>query len=401
MVGSTDGPFKKTSPRGTLARGPSRLFLLTVRVLLLGATGFVGQRTAAELLRQPEVEELWVSGRNEGRVAELARLFDNNTGRVHPLPVDLTEKPVLQVGGRAADVVVSCAGPAYETEVPAVRAAIDAGSSYVSLGDDHGALQTIRQLDGDARSAGVTVVSGCGVSPGITNMLVAHAAPEPESVAAIDIALARSSAESEGEASARHFLYELSQGAPVIRDGRQQMKRAGSSPKLVFFPEPVGWIETFHGGHPEMATLPDLYPNLTSLEFRLGLAERITMDTARAFTATPLSRMERGRRLFVTLTRPARPLIDRLPPRGPAWTAARVDVRKRDAEGDASISLGVADRLINFASVPLTLAALRLGRKEVSGTGVLPAERAFEVKSFLNDLVRRGVGIAQLEASPV
>ena len=370
-----------------------------MRVLLLGATGSLGRRAAAELLRQPEVEQLWLSGRDERAVSELSRRFDHNSGRVHPLPLGLLDNPDLRTPDGPADVVASCAGPAYETEFAAARAAVEAGSSYVSLGDDSGAVDDVFSLDADARAAGVTIVSGCGVSPGITNLLIAHATPDTGSVDTVDIALARSSAESEGFATARHFLYELSQEAVVIKDSRPQVKKAGSSPKLVFFPEPVGWVETFHCGHPEIDTLPMQYPNLSYLEFRLGLTERITMDTARAFTATPLARVERARRLFATATAPVRPFLDRLPPKGPAWTAARVDVTTNN--GSETISLGVADKLVNFASVPLTLAALRVGRKEVAGPGVLSIEQAFDVSAFLHDLIKRGIGIARLEPRPV
>jgi lysine 6-dehydrogenase len=302
---------------------------------------------------------------------------------------------------RDVDVVVSCAGPHYETELPAARAAVEAGVSYVSLCDEHAALRQVQSLDEQARRAGITIVSGCGLSPGITNLLIAHGAAEMDTVEAIDIALARSSAESTGDATARHLLYELSHEAPVIRDRQNGVERSGSSPKLVYFPDPVGWVETYRCGHPEVVTLPDRYPGLDSLQFRLGLAEKITMDTARAFTATPLAQSERARRLFVTLTKPARPFIDRLPPRGPSWTAARVDIKGTRDGNQTTTSLAVVDKLLNFASVPLTLAALRLGAGEVSGPGVLSPEDAFDVPGFLRALTKRGIGVAVLEPAPV
>jgi Saccharopine dehydrogenase NADP binding domain len=368
-----------------------------MRVLLLGATGVLGRRAAAELLRQPDVEELWLSGRNGAEVSALADAFGGNSGRVHALPLDLSKNPSLNPGSEPVDVVVSCAGPDYETELAGATVAVDAGSHYVSLCDEYEPAEEVQGLDRRAREAGVTVISGCGVSPGITNLLIAHAVDDADKVESIEISLASSSAETDGEATAKHLLYCLTHKALVVRDGRETVQRAGSSPKLVFFPEPVGWVETFYIGHPEVLTLPPVYPNLSNLEYRLGLAERVTMDAARAFAFMPFSEREPARRLFLTLTRPARPVIDRLPPKGPAWSAVRVDVRI----AGTTVSLGVADKMANLTSVPLTLAALRLGRKEALATGVVPVERAFEVNGFLRDLVKRGIGVAELEPAPV
>ena len=386
--------------RGAGARSPATRSP-RLRVLLLGATGAAGRRTAGELLRQREVEKLWLCGRKASEVERAVHTFGGPSDRVGGRTFDLSGDASHLAAYRDVDIVVSCAGPQYETEFPAAKAATEAGVSYVSLCDEHAALRQVQDLDGPAREAGITIVSGCGISPGITNMLIAHGAADLDTVEAIDIALARSSAESVGDATARHFLYELSYEAPVIRDRQNGIERSGTSPKLVYFPEPVGWVETYRCGHPETVTLPARYPGLDSLQFRLGLAEKITMDTARAFTATPFARSERARHLFVSLTKPARPLLDRLPPRGPSWTAARVDVRGTKGGNQTTTSLAVVDKLANFASVPLTLAALRLGAGDVSGLGVLSAEEAFDVSGFLKALTKRGIGVAVLEPSPV
>ncbi|MDQ4145982.1 MAG: saccharopine dehydrogenase NADP-binding domain-containing protein [Actinomycetota bacterium] len=365
----------------------------------MGATGAVGRHTAAELLRQPEVDELTLSGRDERAVSRLASAFGRASGRVGSHVVDLSVGRVADLP--EADVIVSCAGPAYETEEQAVRGALRAGVPYVSVCDEHAALKKVRTLQEEARASGATIVSGCGVSPGITNMLIAHASRELDETQAIDIALARSSAESTGEASARHLLYELGHEAAEIQDHRPRAERSGTAPKLVYFPEPVGWVETFRSGHPEVITMPERHGSLESLQFRVGLIERITMDAARAFAATPLIRREGARRAFVKITRPVRPLIDRLPPSGPPWTAIRIDVRGSKNGSPETISLGAVDRLVNLASVPLTLAAMRLALGEAKGPGVKAPEEAFEVGPFLRDLVRRGIGVARLEPRPL
>ena len=371
-----------------------------MRVLLLGATGAAGRKTAAELLRQGSIDTLWLSGRRQD-VLDALVASSGDDGRVRSRAFDLAEAHAHTDLFADADVVVSCAGPAYITEEPAVRAAIEGRAAYVSLCDDHAGLERARTLDDHAVDAGVAVVPGCGLSPGLTNLLISHGTRQLQEVEAIDIALARSSVESHGEATTQHLLYELGHDAVVVKDHRQTTETSGSAPRLVYFPEPIGWVETFRIGHPEVLTLPERYPGIASVQFRLGLAERITMDVARAFGATPLARNDALRSLFVAVTKPVRPLIDRLPPRGPAWSGARVDLHGIQDGTPKTVSLAVVDRLLNVTSATLTLAALRLGEGMATKAGVGPIEEVLEPGPFLRDLTRRGIAVAELEPSPV
>ena len=371
-----------------------------MRVLLLGATGVTGRKTAAELLRQPAVDTLLLCGRNEQSLERLAEAFGDSP-RIQLRAFDLAEASLHTNLFAEADVVVSCAGPGYVTEEPAARAGVEGGTGYVSLCDDAEGLEQTRALNARAVETQVAVVSGCGLSPGLTNLLIAQGSRRLDDLESIDISLARSSVESHGEATTRHLLYELGQTAPVVRDGRQVNEISGSSPKLVYFPEPIGWVETFRMGHPEVLTIPERYVGIRGIQFRVGLAERITMDTARAFGATPLARSESARSLFIGATRPLRPLIDRLPPRGPAWSGARVDLHGTKDGKPRTVSLAAVDRLANVTSAVLTLAALRLGDGEVRGPGVLAIEEAFEPGPFLRDLTKRGIAVAELEPNPV
>jgi saccharopine dehydrogenase-like NADP-dependent oxidoreductase len=296
---------------------------------------------------------------------------------------------------------VSCAGPAYLLEAPSVEGAIEAGIPYVSLCDDHLATAESVAFDQAARDRGVTVVSGCGLSPGITNLLVAFAATELDEVSEIDIAVATSSAEAEGRASALHMLFQMTADAPVLSDRRQTTDKPGGAAHLVYFPEPVGWVETFRCGHPEILTLPRGFPDLQSLQFHIGLTEKVAMDVVRASALVGFGKNEYARRLWSRVTGPARPMIAALPPRGPGWTAARVDVwGTRDGRRTA-VSLACVDRLLNLASTPLVLVALELGAGRVVAPGVRAPDEVLDPKSILRALGRRGIRIARLEPQPV
>jgi hypothetical protein len=148
-------------------------------------------------------------------------------------------------------------------------------------------------------------------------------------------------------------------------------------------------------------TLPRRFPNLQSLQFHVGLTEKVAMDVVRASAVVGLGKTEHTRRLWSRVAAPARPLIAALPPRGPGWTAARVDVwGTRDGRRTA-MSLACVDRLLNLASTPLVLAALELGAGRVTAPGVRAPEDVLDPKSILRALGRRGIRIARLEPQPV
>ena len=369
-----------------------------MRILVAGATGVIGRRVVGELAQDARVEKLVITARQKEPAERLASILAPGRAVGHDL--DLRDQRRLVHLARDVDVVVCAAGPHYMFEADAVRAAIDAGTNYVSLCDDSSATGRVMGLNNAARDAGVTVISGCGMSPGFTNLLVAVAAAELEEIEEIDIAVAASSADTPGAATRLHFFAQMSEPAPSISDHSREEVRAGTSPRLVYFPDPVGWVETFRSGHPEITTMPLVYPGLRSLRFRAGLTERAAMDVVRASAAAGLLATEKRRRLTLRLADPFRPAVESLPPHGAPWTAARVDVRGRGDGRSTTISLAVVDHLTNLAAVPLACAAVELGRA-TSKKGVLAPEQVFDPGTFLRSMAERGIRLARLDPARV
>ena len=365
-----------------------------MKVLVVGAAGAIGRRVSAELASSPDVEKLVVTSRDADAASRVASIL--GTDRVDDEVLDIEDTDRFVSLARDVDVVVCAAGPHYLFEASAVRAAIDAGTHYVSLCDDHVVTERVLALDPAARDAGVTVISGCGLSPGLTDLLIAVAASELEDIEEIDIAVAASSADTPGPATTLHFLAQMSVPAPAISDHSSEEVPAGSSPKLVYFPDPVGWVETFRSGHPEISTVPRSYPGLRSLRFRIGLTERAAMDLVRASAAARLLSTEKQRRLWLRMSDPLRPAIESLPPKGPAWTSARVDVRGSSNGSPTTVSLAVVDHLGNLAATPLACAALQLGAGPTK-TGVVGPQSAFDPADFLKRIAERGIRIARLD----
>jgi saccharopine dehydrogenase-like NADP-dependent oxidoreductase len=357
-----------------------------MRVLVLGATGIVGRRVAAELARRDEVTDLIIGGRDHEKLHRAASLLGD---KARAALVDLEDAALLEPACAQADVVVNCCGPAHLTELPAARAAVEAGVAYVSLANDYAAAGSVVGLDRDAQASGARVVSGCALSPGITTLLVALAHEELDDVEETEISLAYSYRDLSTAAHTAHLIHALSTPVATISDQELIVEQTNGSPHLVYFPEPVGWVETLTFAHPEVHNLRTA--GLPSLRVRMGLTERASMDALRALSLARLP--------SIALTQRALNAAHAVPPRGPRWSAARVDVVGQKQGRTATVSLGVVDHLINLAAAPLTLAALRLG-SEQHPPGIRSPSEAFDARDFLAALGGRGTSVARLEAVP-
>jgi hypothetical protein len=351
---------------------------------------------AAELARSTDVERLWLSGRNDARLAWLLDVLTGDPSRISAHAFDLLDDSLRdrRFGEFSPDLVISCIGPVRQLELSCARSAVEVGASWLSCANDQEAAEALPSLDAEAVAAGVTVVSGCGLSPGLTNLLVALAAQELDQVEEIEIATARSARDPAGQAALSQLLSALSGPAPTIADGRPTSDLGPKASHLVYFPEPVGWVETFAGASPEITTLGRQWPGLRLLRWRVGLAEKPAMDALRLlaggpWVSLPVTRGPLGGRAL-------QHALGAWPSSGPSWSAARVDGRGEADNHPRSVSLGVVDHLVNLTALPLVAAASELAAGRAQ-PGVGAPEQAFEPKSLLTQISRRGVRIARLE----
>jgi saccharopine dehydrogenase-like NADP-dependent oxidoreductase len=370
-------------------------------VLAFGATGAMGRRVASELGRSREVERVIVVGRSRAELDEVHGLLGGPRGKAESVLLRSPSATDLSTLFGRADVVASCAGPAGPLELQLVEAAITARVPYTSLCDDARATNAILGLDVSARAGAPTIVLGCGLRPGLTNLLFELAATEMDAVTSASIAVAGSVASEDGPASELHFLTALDDKATVVSEGDIDDDPAGSAPHLVYFPDPVGWVETFRCTHPEVFTLARAHPGMQNLAWHFGLAEKPAMDALRAGAALGFARSGGRQRNWLRMWGPVRPLLERFGSGRGGWTAARVDVWGTAGGRAAEVSLAVVDHLSNLASVPLAYVAIELGSRRIERPGIWSAGEALDAATVLAYLARRGVRIARLEPAVV
>jgi lysine 6-dehydrogenase len=137
---------------------------MTKRAAVLGC-GLIGATMARELASDEryEVAALDASPQNLQRLAGMSR--------ISPRQVDLSKSSELQAAVANADVVVG-ALPS-KMGFATLEAVIRAGKPYCDISF---MPQDVLALDTLAKEHKVTAVVDCGVSPGLSNMMVAHGA---------------------------------------------------------------------------------------------------------------------------------------------------------------------------------------------------------------------------------
>ncbi|MEC5423829.1 saccharopine dehydrogenase C-terminal domain-containing protein [Virgibacillus sp. C22-A2] len=137
-----------------------------MHVVVLG-TGMIGTTVVSEIVTNPNIEKITAV---DGLKESVDRCIDISAepkviGRVASLE---NESEIYEVI-KDADVAIACLP--HSLSMPAVNAAIKAKCNLVDLVGSK--FEEKYKLDEKAKEAGIIIVPGCGVAPGITNFLAA------------------------------------------------------------------------------------------------------------------------------------------------------------------------------------------------------------------------------------
>jgi lysine 6-dehydrogenase len=163
------------------------------------------------------------------------------------------------------DVVVNLSGPFFSGSDAVARAALRAGANYIDIGDDLEATETVIALHDEALSAGVSLVTGAGLSPGLSNWFAARLLDENPRADGIQVVWVTHETDPGGLAPLRHMLHMAVSPCPVWIDGAWQ-QTPGFSPATATsfeFPSPLGVVEAYNTAHPEPLLLSRHFPQLS------------------------------------------------------------------------------------------------------------------------------------------
>ncbi len=234
-----------------------------VRILVLGGAGAMGS-VAVRDLRENTDHDLVVgdarSDAAEGLAAELGR-------RITARHVDVDDPGSLAAAMDGVDAVLNAT--LMRQVVTVTRAAIEAGIHLVDLGAYYPETREQLELDDAARARGCRIVAGCGVAPGLTNVLARRAADRLDTLEAVRFSsyITHPMTTSPGIVYTR---FDASVGTSlVLVGGRHEERPSFGEEEVVTFPEPYGPQAVHLVPHPEALTLPRKLP-VRDVSFKAG-----------------------------------------------------------------------------------------------------------------------------------
>ena len=330
--------------------------------VLLDGLGAVGIRAARQLVDTPGLDTLLITARGSAHAAEIAASLGARAEAIELRPDD-----PLPTGVDA----VAAALPGALADARAKRA-LASGVPFTSTVDDGAAIDALLDLDEPARSAGVLLAPGCGLAPGLADVLARHAADALDAVDEIHVARAGAA----GPACTAAVRRSRRDPAIEWRDGDWRDERR-PNPELVWFPDPIGSRECA----PVAVGVPLL---------------------VRAFPGV--------RRVTVRFAEPVSRRVTWLGRRGldDGWGSTRVEVWGWRGQARESMVYGLIDRTAIAAGTVLAVTAARLAgiapglaARTGPAAGVHGLAALVEPVPFLAELARRGVKAAVFEGVAV
>ena len=163
-------------------------------------------------------------------------------------------------------VVLAMAAP----HAPVTAGLLAAGIPTVTVADRLDDVRALTDLDDVARHAGVPLVVGAGMSPGLTGLLARHLAGQMASVDEIHVAVHGTA----GPSCARGQHRALAGLAVGWHDGDWIRRPAGSGRELCFFPEPVGGYDTYRAELASPILLHASFPEAGRISARVSANRR-------------------------------------------------------------------------------------------------------------------------------
>ena len=372
-----------------------------MRILVLGGAGAMGMVTVRDLAESNQVSEVIIGDMNLEKARKIAEWAGGE--KITVRKIDISSLEDLKQNMRDADAVANAAP--YHLNLTVTKAAIETGKNLTDLGGVY--YMTLKQLElnNEAEKAGVSIILGCGLAPGIADVLAKYGADKMEKVDEVHIWYGDKSLEpAKYKWSFRTVLEEYTRGPVIYEDGKYKSLPPFSGKSVVKFPSPVG----------ERPCCYALYSGLATLPKTIGKGVR-KIDCSMSYNSEDEIRIKILEEMGLTRTKPVKIGEFEISPREFLLKCAPPpDVRVRDA---SSLIVEVkgekngkrvkytyslvqhfhetykVSAIAFLTGVPLSIVSQMLAKNQIIKTGVLPPEIAIAPKPFFEELAKRGIKI--------
>jgi saccharopine dehydrogenase-like NADP-dependent oxidoreductase len=246
---------------------------MSVKALVLGASGQIGAYTVQDLIEFCGVKDIVVSSRKMANVKKaMGDLKLDRKVKMMEIDAHDTQKVLKTIKNEKVDAVVNCAW--YQTNLGVMDACLKGGAAYTDLGGFFDTCLKQIQLHKKWEDAGINATIGLGSTPGMTNVAGAAGAKRLDKVDSIDIVCSWGNTLPVKEAgwpgySIRTVLDEFTQESVQWLNGKYQKQKILGGEKVVVMPDPIGKVKSYYIKHSEPATMGK-YLDAKNVTFRIG-----------------------------------------------------------------------------------------------------------------------------------
>jgi saccharopine dehydrogenase-like NADP-dependent oxidoreductase len=246
-----------------------------MKILILGGAGIVGRAVVKDLVSQKDVSQVVIADVNIKKAEKFLDKLNHKKGSCRYLDISDTKALIELMKG--FDVVGNCIYWGYL--YPITQAAIAAKVSIADLGGMYYGTLKQMELGPSAENAGITILSGCGSSPGINNVLARYAAEKLDQVNEIHIRAGGctptpgSPPPRGAEMTVKTFLDEMSMKPMLYENGKLKEGAPLSGREIVRFPDPVGEKACYYSLHTELLTLPKFIQGVKTVSVKVPFPE--------------------------------------------------------------------------------------------------------------------------------
>jgi len=372
-----------------------------MKILVLGGAGAMGMVTARDLAESPAVSEVVIGDMDIKKAKHVAEWTRSKKVSVK----QVSDKTSLLKAMKDADAVAN-ATP-YHLNLEMMKTAIEAKKDLTDLGGVYHMTSKQLELNDAAEKAGVTVAIGCGVAPGVADVLAKYGADKSDHVEEVHIRYGEVNlSPAKYKWTFRTVLEEYTSGPVIYEKGKFRQLPPFSGKHVAKFPDPIG----------ERPCCYALYSGVAILPNTINKGVKI-VDCAMTYTEEDEQRIKVLKEMNLTKTEPI--LFEGVkvsPKEFLLRVAPPPDVNAKDV---ASILVEVTgtkegehvkyvyslvyqynekygvSALAYLTGVPLSIASQMLAKGEIEQKGVLPPETAIKPKALFTELSKRGVNISE------
>ncbi|UCH32586.1 MAG: saccharopine dehydrogenase NADP-binding domain-containing protein, partial [Candidatus Bathyarchaeota archaeon] len=373
------------------------------KVLVLGGAGAMGMVTVRDLTECSEISEVIIGDSNLNQAEKVKKWSDSE--KVSVRIIDIPNQESLTNSISEVDVVANAAP--YHLNLQVTKAAIRAKKPFTDLGGVYYMTLEQLKLHKKARKAGVTGVIGCGLAPGVADVLARYGAEKLGQVDEVHIRYGEVNLEPvKYKWTFRTVLEEYTKGPVIYVDGKYEQLPPFSGKHTFKFPEPIG----------ERLCCFALYSGIATLPRAVGKGVRL-VDCAMSYIEQDEQRIRILNEMGLTKTEPIRLngveispqefLIKCAPPpdvnvKDTAGIVVEIIGKKNGSYSKYAYSLirqyheeYCVSALAYLTGMPMSIVAQMLAKDEELSGGIFPMELGIDSSTLFAQLAKRGVGILE------